>query len=372
MGRLTLIIAPFIAGAAACSSWFMGGNPDKPWGSPEPYHVSARTTDLAVGTFVLATQPVGSMWANGPAGPVAPSKYGALTFMPAKSNPSKDVPEKYPWPMAGLNTAGLSCDAHRLANTTYPPKLNRSSDVKANDLCSWTLANFATVAEVKAAAVNVSFWGDSVSGGPAGIHFAVRDATGVGLSFEWLSSEACPEGCTAMTEDRNDDGKTGYGVMTNNPPFSTMIQMMRYIKGYQVELTSPSFAMPGGWTTHDRFVRIAMIKATMTPPRSRQEAIVQTAHVLNSITVPGLTEGLHGTDTGGPWDWGQTGVFTHTLHGAIYDHDERTVYFRTINNMNLQRLKLADLSLEKGAPQKILPVENNSLPWFNDAAHALL
>ena len=51
---------------------------------------------------------------------------------------------------------------------------------------------------------------------------------------------------------------------------------------------------------------------------------------------------------------------------------ERTVYFRTINNMNLQRLKLADLSLEKGAPQKILPVENNSLPWFNDAAHALL
>ena len=103
----------------------------------------------------------------------------------------------------------------------------------------------------------------------------------------------------------------------------------------------------------------------MPEPKSQREALLQAVHVLNTITVP-MGQQM-GTDSGAG-----EGAGDHTMWGIIYDHKERTVYWRTETNHNLQRVRLADVALDAAGPRKYLPLApRNELPWFNDASHAL-
>ena len=88
-------------------------------------------------------------------------------------------------------------------------------------------------------------------------------------------------------------------------------------------------------------------------------------HVLNTVTVPMGNQ--MGTDSG----YGE-GLADHTHYGHIYDHKNAVLYWRHQSNLNLQRLRLADVNLAAGATPLSLDydVTLNALPWFNDAAHA--
>ena len=98
------------------------------------------------------------------------------------------------------------------------------------------------------------------------------------------------------------------------------------------------------------------------PPRSPHQ---QAASLLNSVTIPpGKQMGTDSSLSG-------EGLGDHTLYGAIYDHANRTVYWRTQNNMNLARLRLADAGLAAGTKTATLSFSANPLPWFADAAAAL-
>lgn len=84
---------------------------------------------------------------------------------------------------------------------------------------------------------------------------------------------------------------------------------------------------------------------------------MQAVHVLNTVTVPmGAPEGSAADD--------------RTAWGAVYDHPNRTVYWRSRANQNLQRLRLADAALAPGAATSHLSVQSPELPWYTDAAHA--
>lgn len=91
---------------------------------------------------------------------------------------------------------------------------------------------------------------------------------------------------------------------------------------------------------------------------------MQAAHTLNTVTVP-MGHQI-GTDSG-PGE----GLGDHTQWGVIYDHKNQILYWRSEANQNLQRLRLADASLEEGSPQQLIAVEGPKLPWFNDAASEL-
>ena len=103
-----------------------------------------------------------------------------------------------------------------------------------------------------------------------------------------------------------------------------------------------------------------LLKPRQVPkPKSYQEALQNALHVLNTVTVP---PGLQlGTDSG----FGE-GEGDHTHYGHIYDHQGKTLYWRTASNLQLQRVRLSDVLDHSTAPMT-LPMLND-LPFYNDAS----
>merc|ERR1712217_638827 len=100
-------------------------------------------------------------------------------------------------------------------------------------------------------------------------------------------------------------------------------------------LARSAVEMPGSWYPEARFQRLHLVKSAMPKPASYQEAIMQTVHVLNTVTVPMGSQ--IGTDSGEG-----EGLGDHTQWAVVYDHLNGTIYWRTEVNQNLQRLQLAD------------------------------
>jgi len=86
---------------------------------------------------------------------------------------------------------------------------------------------------------------------------------------------------------------------------------------------------------------------------------MQAAHTLNVVTVP-MGQQM-GTDGDGD----------HTQFGAVYDHKNRIIYWRTEVNHNFQRLRLEDAKVGVDGTQRYLAIYSEKLPWFNDAADQL-
>jgi penicillin V acylase-like amidase (Ntn superfamily) len=126
---------------------------------------------------------------------------------------------------------------------------------------------------------------------------------------------------------------------------------------------NPAFTLPGAFYPDERFLRIEILKGGMPKPSSYDEAVMQAVQVLNSVTVP---QGAMGTDSSAG-----EGQLDHTWFGVCYDHLNTTMYWRTLWNQNLQRVRLQDAHLAPGEKQRFLILQGNDLPWFNDASAAL-
>jgi len=297
----------------------------------------------------LMTQPKGH--ATGIPG-IAPTKVGHIISLGANMTefvPSSTNPEMA---FAGLNEAGLSCDLHALLDSAYPaPDPVAKNNLNLYYLCNWALGQHQSVAAVKAALAGgeVRLWGEpSLEKG--GVHFVLRDATGAGLAVEFLDRS------TKLHDDLN-DGVNGYGVFTNEPPFPWHLANVKHYQWKQ-SLARPATAMPGSWYPDERFLRIYLTKSAMPKPASFQQAMQNALHVLNTITVP-PGEQL-GTDSG----FGE-GAADHTHYGHIYDHKGKTLYWRHVSNLQLERVRLSDVL---GSPTPMALSMTNALPFFNDAS----
>ena len=164
-----------------------------------------------------------------------------------------------------------------------------------------------------------------------------------------------------MYQDLNDKGKTGWGIMTNEPEFPWHVRAVQHYEWKQT-LARSATVIPGGYYPDDRFLRIHQSKSAMPAPTSEQEAVLQAVHVLNTVTVPMGDQ--RATDSGAG-----EGEGDHTLWGAIYAHGQSPVlYYRTLSNHNLLRVPLAALPLAEGDAPKRLPLSSPALPWFVDVA----
>ena len=346
-----LLSAPLLARpASSCSDWIMD----------DAYGLSVRTMDLGDGpTFSLRTQPRGHStgYAN-----IPPAKYGHIISVGANVSHAarlQQVDGTLPtdeMAFAGLNERGLSCDLHALLNSSYPP-LSAGVGKKPVMLyyfCNWALSQFDSTAAVKSAlaAGDVHLWGPAAMEAD-GIHFMVRDAAGRGLAVEFMDKS------TLAYDDLN-DGTTGVGVFTNEPPFPWQLANVAHYRWKQ-SLARPATAMPGAWYPDERFLRIFLTKSAMPAPSSYQQAVQHALHVLNTITVPMGAQ--MGTDSG----FGE-GQADHTHYAHVYDHKNSVLYWRTQSNQQLQRVRLSDV-LRNSSPPFSLPLIND-LPFFNDAAKA--
>jgi penicillin V acylase-like amidase (Ntn superfamily) len=151
--------------------------------------------------------------------------------------------------------------------------------------------------------------------------------------------------------DLNDDGETGYGIMTNEPEFEYQLTNIKHLQ-WKRGLARQSVSVPGSWYPEERFMRIYMVKSGMEAPTSYSQAIMQAVHVLNTITVPMGNQ--FGTDSGAK---SGEGSGDHTLYGVVYDHLGKKLYWRTTNNQNLQKLDLLE-ALSKQT-KLVLPAVQN-------------
>jgi len=180
----------------------------------------------------------------------------------------------------------------------------------------------------------------------------VRDSKGLGLAVEFM------EGRTKLYDDFN-DGESGVGVFTNEPPFPWQVANVKHYLWKQ-SLARPATAMPGAWYPDERFLRIFLTKTAMPTPQSYQEAVQHALHVLNTITVP-MGEQL-GTDSG----FGE-GAADHTHYAHVYDHRNAILYWRHQGNLQLERVKLSDVL---ASPMPLSLSLDNQLPFYHDASGA--
>ena len=328
---------------SSCSNFIMDND----------FVISARTMDLGVGlSFGIGTTPVSS-------------QLGTLAFPTARHGFVGFVPIEVGIVLehlvtAGLNSVGVSCDQQTLLHTVYPNATgNTSTDVGIDYFCEYVLGNVENITSLQSDLLHkrVTPHGASVAGGQ---HFVVRDASGDSLVVEFL------DGTVTATRDQNDQGKSGFGVMTNEPSFSWQVENARHAM-WKLKNARPSFTIPGAFYPDERFLRIHLFKSVLPTPKTNVEAIQQAVHVMNGVTVPGGNQ--MGTDS----SKGE-GEGDHTLFGVVYDHAERVVYWRTQSNQNLQRLRLVDakISLKNETRGKILfGYGNNDLPWYHDASSSI-
>eukprot|EP00435_Cladocopium_sp_Y103_P027991 s2149_g6.t4 len=252
------------------------------------------------------------------------------------------------WLFAGMNDAGLTCDAQTLIGTQYPSVSNASVDVL--HLCRWALESCSSLEELKEKLSKVEFSAGVASLRVGGLHWMLRDSRR-GVVLEFL------EGRLVIHEDPN-DGKEGFGIMTNEPPYAWQVEAVKHLQ-WKESLARTAVSVPGSWYPDDRFQRIFWVKRGMPQPKDYQEAVMQAVHVLNTVTVP---MGLQmGTDSG---KGSGEGSADHTQWGVIYDHHQGIIYWRSAENQNLQRLQLR--KLWASGQKRHMSAKASQLAWFHD------
>jgi len=254
-----------------------------------------------------------------------------------------------------MNEVGLSCGIQTLVGTLYEEPAADKKNIFYGVFCQYTTQMFANVNELYESLSDIRIFGPPI----LEEHFIIHDATGASLVIELVNGEK------RLYLDLNDNGETGYGIMTNEPELSyhlTNIEHYEWKRG----LARQAVAVPGGWYPEDRFLRIHMVRSGMEQSgdwktTDYQQAFSLTSQVLNTITVPmGLQ---YGTDTGEASGEGSNS--DHTMWGLVRDHKDAAIYWRDSYNPTFRRLRLRDIDFS--AKQQFQLVLESG-PFFVDMA----
>lgn len=313
IGALALGLLGSLTGAGACSDFIMN------FQSPAVV-LSGRTMDLGSTTnWTISTWPVGEVvYTVDPpkhSGHKWTSVYGTMGI--SGNWLGDDRFGVYALFGDSLNEKGLSCGMLTLINSKYQEPSADKHNVFYGVFCKWATQNFATVLEVKDALPGIAIWGPPI----LSEHFTLRDATGASLVIELV------DGLQKVYLDL-DDGKSGFGIMTNEPEFDYHVTNVKHYE-WKRGLARQAVPVPGSWYPEERYLRIHMVKSGMkdlgllTKADDYQQAIALVTQVMNTVTVPYGNQ--YGTDTGDASGEGSNP--DHTMWGIIRDHSTPALYW---------------------------------------------
>ncbi|MDD5129839.1 MAG: choloylglycine hydrolase family protein [Candidatus Omnitrophica bacterium] len=253
-----------------------------------------------------------------------------------------------------FNEKGLAFDALMFTGAKYQPA-EPGKFVTIADLGSWLMGNFATVEEVKEALTKINITGTSIkeANGDLYMHIALHDALGKNLVIEFIDGEV-------KVYDNP------LGVMTNRPDFQWQMNNLRnyinldaqdrkdrMLNGLKLEPTgvgSGLLGLPGDWTPPSRFVRVAYSLDAALPVKDAAGAVNLAEHLLNIVDIP------KGAIKENPAPLIHMEGYAQWV--VIKDLTNLILYYKTYENTAWKMVDLKKFSLEPGAAQKSIAIDD--------------
>ncbi|MFC7368766.1 MULTISPECIES: linear amide C-N hydrolase [Vreelandella] len=258
----------------------------------------------------------------------------------------------------GVNDKGLTFSVLAFASTEGPADMvdNTQAVLSAIDLGAWTLSQFGTVDEVKAALEEQPVLVTSLL--PHGLlktpfHYTLHDATGKSIVIEFANGE----------QNIIDNP---LGVMTNGPEFSWhMTNLNNYtflsnkdqsklelngVKFVQPDSGIATAGLPASNTSVGRFVRAVYYSQFAEKAKDADSAITTLSRVMNNFDRPrGITidnrfrDSIENITAPGVTD---NRVYTseYTSWTSLIDLQQRQLHIRTYDNLNYVQFDLDALS----------------------------
>lgn len=234
----------------------------------------------------------------------------------------QDIPGLHADISDGINEHGLA-----VQKLTFTQKLRNETNFFDNskvslapfEIVTWLLGNCRSIPDVinKLSTIQIipdqnkqhAIFGQS-------LHYALTDLTGQLINLE-------PVG-TQLKVIQNP-----VGVVTNSPYLQREIDKLDQFMDFSNPAThlnaiasdnfSGKHSMPGGFNPSARFIRAAILKEHAVTPQNRDENIIETWHILNSVTVPKS----HARSD------------TYTIYRSAVDLTSRRLYFQKYDDLSV-------------------------------------
>ena len=269
----------------------------------------------------------------------------------------------------GVNTAGLNVSLLYLPGFAkyedYDPA-QASNSLAPVDIGGYILAQFATVAEAKAAieAVRVAPVVTPELGGPAPVHFAITDKTGDQIVVEYVDGEL-------KLYDKT------LGVMTNSPPYDWHMNNarnyinMRSVAWPPIEVNginlgpigygSGLIGLPGDFTPPSRFIRALTWTQTARPTDGGEDTVHEALRILANFQLPmeAVDKKLNPAEL-------EVLKYGGTQYTVSYDLENLKVYYQTSENPNIKSVEMKAVDFDGLTTPLTQPMRNASLPFSLD------
>jgi len=264
--------------------------------------------------------------------------------------------------LEGINQAGLSFSllAYPWAGGAQQQRDTTQAILSVVDLGSWTLGQFQTVNEVKAALAKQPVFVTPLAvlgGADAPFHYVLTDRTGATLVVEFH------EGEMALYDNP-------VGVMTNGPQFDWhLINLNNYTHLSNVDQLTNTFgslavsqpdsgiatsALPGSNTSVGRFVRAVYYSQYAEKVADPDAAVLTLARVMNNFDRPkGITKNPPGGG-GGEGSALSSGDTEYTPWTILADLNQARVFLRTYYGLNYTMFGLQDMA--DAGTVKVMPL----------------
>jgi len=256
----------------------------------------------------------------------------------------------------GMNEAGLSFEALYFPGyakyQTITPEQN-SIALPYLRFGDWALSNFATVAEVKAALVNVAVVNQKIPGLGDTIlplHYSLFDKTGAGLVVEYIEGQLHVYDNTV-------------GVFTNSPAFDWHVTNLNnyvnlkptnpkpvVVNGITFVATGQGAGMlglPGDISPPSRFVKISVLAAVAMPAVDKISVVNLAEHIINNVDIPfGLARE--------PGSGNYTSEYTQWV--VFKDLTNKIFYYRNYENLSLKSVDMNKIDFTRNGIMLSMPI----------------
>lgn len=244
----------------------------------------------------------------------------------------------------GVNERGFAAAVLYFAGYAYYDlPINDKEQIASLDFLHYILGRCSSVDDLWTLLKNIYIVGiqDPVTKTAAPLHWIATDKSGKSVVIE-------------QTKTGLEVIDNPVGVMANSPDFNWHITNLRNYMNVStnqqkevhwgnVSLTpfgqgAGTTHLPGGFTSPERFVRTAFLKAHVQVPKNRSETLMTCFHIMNNVFIP---KGIVVTDKGAD---------DYTKYIAFMNTNTCDYYFKTYENNQILRASLWNHNIHSAQP----------------------